>query len=197
MELVTEIGRLKTIKLLGKGKSGYSYLAVCDDQLYVFKKMHYEACPYYDFGNKNKVDIELEAYAQLCKMGIPVPKLICSNREEDYLVKEYIDAATASVLIQNNQLDGKLLDQLFDIAEKAASFALNIDYYPSNFVAKDGRLFYIDYEVNPYDEKWNLGNWGIYYWSDASNIDNPSETGTPIKNVEKLSNLLANVNRNL
>ena len=26
-------------------------------------------------------------------------------------------------------------------------------------------MYYIDFECNPYDEKWNFENWGIKYWS--------------------------------
>lgn len=42
---------------------------------------------------------------------------------------------------------------------------LNIDYFPTNFVAQNGELFYIDYECNDYMDEWNFENWGIKYWS--------------------------------
>ena len=42
---------------------------------------------------------------------------------------------------------------------------LNIDYYPTNFVVQNEELFYIDYECNTYEEKWDFENWGIKYWS--------------------------------
>lgn len=32
------------IKLLGKGKGGYSYLAQCDGRQYVVKQIHHEPC---------------------------------------------------------------------------------------------------------------------------------------------------------
>ena len=41
----------------------------------------------------------------------------------------------------------------------------NIDYFPTNFVVQDGRLFYIDYECNNYMEQWDFEHWGIKYWS--------------------------------
>ena len=37
----------------------------------------------------------------------------------------------------------------------------NIDYFPTNFVWQEDRLYYIDYECNDYMEE----NWGIKYWS--------------------------------
>lgn len=42
------------IKLLGKGKGGYSYLASCDDTLVVAKKIHHEPCSYYNLATKLK-----------------------------------------------------------------------------------------------------------------------------------------------
>ena len=42
----------KIIKLLGKGKGGYSYLAELDRTPVVLKQIHHEPCDYYSFGNK-------------------------------------------------------------------------------------------------------------------------------------------------
>ncbi|WP_348521778.1 hypothetical protein [Clostridium sp. BJN0001] len=41
----------------------------------------------------------------------------------------------------------------------------NIDYYPTNFVVQNGKIYYIDYECNDYMDKWNFENWGSLYWS--------------------------------
>ena len=40
------------IKLLGKGKGGYSFLAKQNEEFFVVKKIHHEPCAYYSFGNK-------------------------------------------------------------------------------------------------------------------------------------------------
>ena len=50
----------KIIKLLGKGKGGYSYLVTDDKEKYVVKQIHHEPCEYYQFGNK--IEIELIDY---------------------------------------------------------------------------------------------------------------------------------------
>ena len=44
----------KIIKLLGKGKGGYSYLATDGEKQYVLKQIHHEPCSYYQFGNKTE-----------------------------------------------------------------------------------------------------------------------------------------------
>lgn len=51
------------IKLLGKGKGGYSYLAKIGKQEVVVKQIHHEPCSYYQFGNK--LEAELSDYKRL------------------------------------------------------------------------------------------------------------------------------------
>lgn len=42
----------ETLKLLGKGKGGYSYLVTDGARKLVLKQIHYEPCDYYQFGDK-------------------------------------------------------------------------------------------------------------------------------------------------
>ena len=62
------------IKLLGKGKGGYSYLAKRDNEQFVLKQIHHEPCDYYNFGNK--IEAEANDYKRLLNIGIKMPKLI-------------------------------------------------------------------------------------------------------------------------
>ena len=57
------------------------------------------------------------------------------------------------------------IPQILDMAEKAKRKEINIDYFPTNFIVNNDKLFYIDYEVNDYHDEWNFNNWGIRYWS--------------------------------
>ena len=73
---------------------------------------------------------------------------------------------------QNNKAagrDGKpagpYLGQVGEMAAKAKAAGLNIDYFPTNFVVREGLLWYIDYECNEYMDQWSFENWGIRYWS--------------------------------
>ena len=50
------------------------------------------------------------------------------------------------------------------MCEKLYAAGLNIDYYPTNFVVRDGLLYYSDYECNGYMDQWNFENWGSQYW---------------------------------
>ena len=42
----------RILRLLGKGKGGYSYLAESEGDLVVIKQIHHEPCDYYSFGDK-------------------------------------------------------------------------------------------------------------------------------------------------
>ena len=60
------------IKLLGKGKGGYSYLAADGERDFVLKQIHHEPCSYYTFGNK--IEAELNDYKRLSNVGVRIPK---------------------------------------------------------------------------------------------------------------------------
>lgn len=52
MKLLVSGKSYEIIKLLGKGKGGYSYLAKGNLGLVVLKQIHHDPCSYYNFGNK-------------------------------------------------------------------------------------------------------------------------------------------------
>jgi len=76
------------IKLLGKGKGGYSYLATDGVKNYVLKQIHHEPCDYYQFGNK--IEAEINDYKRLKNIGIRIPEMLDVDVEQDK--DEYINA---------------------------------------------------------------------------------------------------------
>ena len=62
------------IKLLGKGKGGYSYLTESGNNRYVLKQIHHEPCDYYQFGNK--FEAEIRDYRKLKEIGIKMPVML-------------------------------------------------------------------------------------------------------------------------
>ena len=81
------------------------------------------------------------------------------------VIKEYIEGHTVFELIRDGGSAEPYLDQVLEMAAKAKDAGLNINYFPTNFVIRDGLIWYIDYECNDYMEKWNFENWGVRYWS--------------------------------
>ena len=73
MEKMTVNGReFEVLKLLGKGKGGYSWLVTDGQSQYVLKQIHHEPCDYYTFGDK--LASELRDYERLKNLGIPMPE---------------------------------------------------------------------------------------------------------------------------
>lgn len=155
--------QFRIIKLLGRGKGGYSYLVTDGVKEYTLKKIHHEPCDYYTFGNK--LESELRDYKTLSNLKLPLPKLIDVDCGKELILKEYIEGPTIMDLVKENRVKKNYLRQIKDLCKILYSNNLNIDYFPSNFIVKEDTLYYIDYECNQYDSKWNFENWGIKYWS--------------------------------
>lgn len=151
------------LRLLGKGKGGYSYLAQIDDGYVVIKQIHHEPCSYYQFGNK--IEAEINDYKHLQSIGISMPKLLDVDIANEVIVKEYISGDTVYKLILEDKLPESCLCQVKEMCYLLYKAKTNIDYFPTNFILQNGTLYYVDYECNDYMEEWNFENWGIKYWS--------------------------------
>ena len=152
----------RILRLLGHGKGGYSYLADGDGQRVVVKQIHHEPCDYYAFGNK--IEAEQRDYERLQAAGIRMPQMLAIDPEAERIVKEYIEGPTIFEQIKNGTPAAPYLAQVRDMAAKAKAAGLNIDYFPTNFVVRDGLIWYVDYECNEYMDEWSFENWGIRYW---------------------------------
>ena len=153
----------RILRLLGKGKGGYSYLAERDGQQYVLKQIHHEPCDYYTFGDK--LQSELSDYARLQEIGVPMPEMLAVDRENERILKQYIPGETVDRMILRDALPDWCIPQLEALCQHLYAAGLNIDYFPTNFIPLDGTLFYVDYECNAYMSEWDFAHWGMQYWS--------------------------------
>ncbi|MBQ8835169.1 MAG: hypothetical protein IJ001_09655 [Oscillospiraceae bacterium] len=164
MEQMTVNSRCFAVKkLLGKGKGGYSYLVTDGNTDYVLKQIHHEPCDYYQFGDK--LASELRDYERLSAIGIPRPRLLDVDHTQERLLKEYIPGDTIWDYVAQDRMEEDFLRQLEDMCRLLYPAGINIDYFPTNFVVADGKLFYVDYECNGYMAQWDFQNWGVKYWS--------------------------------
>ena len=164
MEYISVNGKeYGVLKLLGKGKGGYSYL-VCDEaqNRYVLKQIHHEPCEYYQFGDK--LQSELRDYQRLKEIGIPIPELLDADVQGERILKTYIDGPTVAELVEQGAMRPEYYDQIHAMCRLLYPANTNIDYYPTNFIVQDGRLWYIDFECNDYMEQWDFEHWGRQYW---------------------------------
>ena len=151
------------IKLLGKGKGGYSYLVTDGTAQYVLKQIHHEPCEYYTFGDK--LQSELRDYETLRNLGIPIPRLLAVDAPQERNLKAYLAGATVAELLKEGRMEPDWPKQVQAMCGLLYPAGLNIDYYPTNFVSCDGTLYYIDYECNAYMEEWDFEHWGAQYWT--------------------------------
>lgn len=151
------------IKLLGKGKGGYSYLATDGEKNYVLKQIHHEPCDYYTFGNK--IEAEINDYKRLKEIGIRIPEMYDVDVENERILKEYIEGETIYQLVLDDRMKDSYVLQVKEMCALLYPANTNIDYFPTNFVVQNEEIYYIDFECNNYMDEWNFENWGVKYWS--------------------------------
>jgi tRNA A-37 threonylcarbamoyl transferase component Bud32 len=130
---------------------------------YVLKQIHHEPCDYYSFGNK--IEAEINDYNRLLQTGINLPKMFDVDITNERIIKEYIDGPTIYQLVLQDGVEEIHFAQMRAMCAVLYPSGLNIDYFPTNFVVQNGKMYYIDYECNGYMDQWNFENWGIGYWS--------------------------------
>ena len=157
------------LRLLGKGKGGYTYLAERDGARYALKQIHHEPCDYYAFGDK--LAAELGDYEKLSALGVPIPKLLDVDRERELLLKELLPGETVYQLVLRGALEPWQLERVGALSRALREAGWNIDWFPTNFMGRDGVLYYVDYECNPYMERWSFETWGVRYWSRTPEFD--------------------------
>ena len=163
MEKMTCNGKeFEVIKLLGKGKGGYSYLVTDGDKEYVLKQIHHEPCSYYTFGDK--ITSEIRDYKRLKDIGITMPDMLDVDVEAERILKEYIQGDTVDRLVMEDRMEDDYYHQVRAMCQKLYAANTNIDYYPTNFVVQNGVLYYIDFECTDYMQQWDFEHWGNQYW---------------------------------
>ena len=153
----------RVLRLLGHGKGGYSYLVTDGERQFTLKQIHHEPCSYYRFGDK--LQSELNDYETLRRVGIPMPELLEADRKNERILKEYIEGERIDELVLRDAMRPEYLEQIHAMCRLLYPAGLNIDYFPTNFIVRDGLLYYIDYECNDYMFQWDFENWGSKYWS--------------------------------
>ena len=81
------------------------------------------------------------------------------------ILKAFVPGETVYDLVLHDQMKPEYVEQMRDMCRALYPAGLNIDYFPTNFIAWEGLIWYIDYECNVYMEEWDFEHWGIAYWS--------------------------------
>lgn len=151
------------LRLLGRGKGGYSWLVRRDGTEYVLKQIHHEPCEYYQFGDK--LAAELGDYERLLALGVPMPVLLDVDRAAERVLKEYVPGPTVYELVLEGAVEPWHLERAGELSRVLREAGLNIDWFPTNFIPRGGTLYYVDYECNEYMDRWSFERWGARYWA--------------------------------
>ena len=176
-ELTKQVETYILVKELNRVNNGIFYLYTKESSKVVIKELINKT----DEEGQFEIDKELYSYERLESLGIYIPKMTGYNREENIVIKEYLEGKDILGLSRDGGLSKDNFLELLRYAELLNSDNLNIDYFPNNFIMKEEKLFYINYKVFPYTEELNLRNWGIYYWINSSGMRQYMETGDESK----------------
>ena len=80
------------------------------------------------------------------------------------ILKEYIEGPDIATLVKKKLMKENYYSQIEEMAQMLKEQNLNIDYYPTNFIVQNDKLYYIDYECNTYMEEYSYQVWGKQYW---------------------------------
>ena len=142
-ELTKQVETYILVKELNRVNNGIFYLYTKESSKVVIKELINKI----DEEGQFEIDKELYSYERLESLGIYIPKMTGYNREENIVIKEYLEGKDILGLIRDGGLSKDNFLELLRYAELLNSDNLNIDYFPNNFIMKDEKLFYINYKV--------------------------------------------------
>lgn len=172
-EMTKKTEVFKLVKELNQVSNGKFFLYDRNNELVVIKELSQKI----DSEGEYEIDKELFSYERLKALDIYTPKLLGYNRENNIVIKEYLEGKDLLGIIRDESLTRDNYIELLRYSELLNSDNLNIDYFPANFILKEDKLYYVNYKVFPYSEELNLRNWGIYYWINNEGIKRYMESG--------------------
>ena len=94
------------------------------------------------------------------------------DEKQERILKEYIPGDTIDVLVKEDRMEEDYFRQMEEMCRLLYPANTNIDYFPTNFVVSEGKLWYIDFECNEYMEQWDFEHWGSCYWWKSEKFKN-------------------------
>ncbi len=115
-----------------------------------------------DFPDRLQCDID--SYNKLTELGIRMPQLYEVDHNRRTMTREFIAGPSIAFYLASSGMKAEYKEQVMAMSEKLKANGLNIDYDPTNFIVRDGLVYYVDYESEPYTEERNFENYGLKLW---------------------------------
>ena len=103
-------------------------------------------------------------YDRLRKIGIRMPEMLDVDIENERILKDYIKGDTIFDYVLRNEVKPTFVEQMKEMCVYLYAANTNIDYFPTNFVVNQGKVWYVDFECNDYQQQWDYEHWGKQYW---------------------------------
>ena len=166
------------VREIGEGKSATSFLYAGSGKMVTLKR--YRETEQNKIPFEDALDFEILSYERLVQAGVPTPRLIGYNRESYLMVKEYIDGPVMIDWVAAGRITEEIFRMMFAMQSQLKDSGFHVDYYPANFVLRDGVMYCIDYETHLYDEEWDFVNWGVFYWLNREGMARFLKEGDPV-----------------
>ena len=143
----------------------------------------------YDFSSNKDAFFDFRfAYKRLSSSGITMPKIYKLDKKSYRALIEDIKGETVFDLLQKEDLNEKIIEQVFILNYKARINRIRLNFDPVNFIFKDNKLYYTPFTFTQYDREEDFTQKEIRLWFYTNEFKNKLiEKGLPV-NQSRMKN---------
>ena len=150
--------------LIAADASGYYFWATKEDRKYMIKALEIRM-------PENQMEEETKGYETLQNAGIPVPKILQIDPESGLILFEFASKRTVYELLVEKEETAAYLEEIHRLAALAKEAGVALDFFPSRYLAVEGKLIYLSPISYPYEEAKDLANTYEKYWSQTEELE--------------------------
>ncbi len=153
-----------SLGLFAKGEESFIYLVtdLTGQGRWILKQVIRTEGEGVDFPDRLQCDVD--SYNRLVKLGIKMPQLYEVDVNRRIIAREFIVGPSLAYYIQSSGMKPEYKEQVQAMSDIARENGLNIDFDPSNFIVRDGIVYYVDYESEPYKDERSFEKYGLKLW---------------------------------
>ena len=162
-------------------KKNYEVLNELGPYLYRVKSEEKEYLAY-DFSSNLEGFSDFKfAQKRLKSIGIPTPRVLEIDKKNHTFLLEEVKGETVFDRLQKEDLDEKLIEQVFMLNYKARINRIRLDFNPSNFIISNDKLYYTPFTFTQYIRDEDFTQKEIRLWFYTAEFKNLLiEKGLPI-----------------
>lgn len=118
----------------------------------------------------SKLVEDVKTRKSLMKCGIFAPKYKKIDKKQNITIEQFIEGQNALSKLVEGDLPDEFYQELFNVYRFCRFSKIEINYFPENFILGKKKMYYTSFDCRPQDEKYNLENYGLYYWIYSSEL---------------------------